>query len=971
MHRHRASNLKQSNKSHKSNKSSKRSLNKRAGGKVQKVQKQNVKKTTAANGVSKAKANRKLITKQRRQASKDKLLQLRRSQGRSAPTLSGLNEFSSSGTLAVTPRLVGIISLSEREHDLETSVTNFLLGNSDETNGSVPESSSVSAKYSKFKREGHITYLPNSCAFRSTYTENYNNDDASIQASLDLCRVCDMVLFLLDGSDADKKSSSMNYDDDITGMNIGDGLSTQTVKTSTTSNTQFDYDHLISSRGDRILSAIKAQGLPTPLAILVNQEGGENSDSDTMSLTSCSSLKSIRRSALKKRLELKKYISRFATTEFGENVCRVMDLDLPVDLQDKNEQNTMQEDSDIQDISQSNVLMIGKTKKILPPSLASKSLIQDHHPTRAALLRTICTTSASPPKWVADMPRSYILSESNSDSLGYSYDPTRRELQVTGFIRGRVPWNVNSLVHLPNIGTFGMKRINSCIPPLSVSRKLKKKSEEKVINSMGSIEVDSEKRESLNMFADADALEGEQNLIGFEEENNFEEASEENGEFNKGFARPAGWNDYQSAWLDAIQDDDNNDVMDFGELAFDLNKKKDSSDTVATEIQMDEMDANDVTEKERRVLIDQRKKDQEDEVQFPDEVEIKEDDKARERFARYRSLKSFRKSYWDPKENLPLSYSTIFHFDSFRATQGDVMADMKDLANAVSLPTAFTSKSADDNMVDEDELSYDAELLEGCVPSGSYVTITIENVSQTAYNRVSSASLLTAVCLLPHEHKMSVIHMALSQTTQCDQHQSDDLPVKSKDVLTFRCGWRTWQSRPIFSQNNLNSDKHKFERFLPTGGAFFAASVLGPVTYAPTPVMVFRQGNKGLGNTQLVAIGTILNVDADRIVVKRIVLTGFPTRVHKRHATVKYMFFTPEDVKWFKPAEITTKHGLQGNILESVGDHGTMKCLFNAPIKQHDTVCLTLYKRVYPKYAPSEVTESETGSIIKHDILVL
>ena len=74
------------------------------------------------------------------------------------------------------------------------------------------------------------------------------------------------------------------------------------------------------------------------------------------------------------------------------------------------------------------------------------------------------------------------------------------------------------------------------------------------------------------------------------------------------------------------------------------------------------------------------------------------------------------------------------------------------------------------------------------------------------------------------------------------------------------------------------------------------------------------------------------------------------------------------------PAGITTKHGLQGNIIQSVGDHGVMKCLFNAPIKQHDTVCLPLYKRVYPKFAPVGKAETEEeegatvggGSLSKH-----
>ena len=187
-----------------------------------------------------------------------------------------------------------------------------------------------------------------------------------------------------------------------------------------------------------------------------------------------------------------------------------------------------------------------------------------------------------------------------------------------------------------------------------------------------------------------------------------------------------------------------------------------------------------------------------------------------------------------------------------------------------------------------------------------------------------------------------------------------EVPVKSKDVLTFRCGWRTWTGRPVFSQHNLNCDKHKFERYLPQEGSFFAASVFGPVTYTPCPVLVFRDIN---GTKELIASGSMIGADADRIVVKRIILTGYPVRVHKRFASVKYMFYDPEDVKWFKPAGLTTKHGLNGKIEESVGEHGTMKCLFNAPIKQHDTVCLCLYKRVYPKFVDDRKAGDEEKTV--------
>ena len=104
---------------------------------------------------------------------------------------------------------------------------------------------------------------------------------------------------------------------------------------------------------------------------------------------------------------------------------------------------------------------------------------------------------------------------------------------------------------------------------------------------------------------------------------------------------------------------------------------------------------------------------------------------------------------------------------------------------------------------------------------------------------------------------------------------------------------------------------------------------------------------------RIMATGTVHSCNPDRVVLKRIILTGFPQRVHKKKAIVKYMFFNAEDVKWFKPLDLFTKYGRRGRIKEPVGTHGAMKCLFDSPVQQNDSVCIALYKRVFPKWPTS------------------
>jgi len=907
-HHHRSGPLKQSNKRNKRSKSSKRSLARVAGGKVE-----GRRAAFKQRLVGHTKADRRHMQQQRRDAKRQELLRRKRGiDGGPAP-----------------PRVVGIISLGEKE-EIEDKLQQLILKEADrvvknEGEGNHGNVSIVTAQFTKHKKDGNLTVLTNSTAFRSQYSTE-NDVDAAVFSALDLCRVCDVLVFVID-ADGQKMEN-------VLGMSIGgDDRSHSTNKTNATSQ---DWDHLISERGDRVLSAVKAQGLSRVVTVLARTEvdlelGAEQDDDDHMTTQSA---RSVRRANLKRKADVKKYVSRFATTEFGVDNDKVIEVSLKED-------SSMEQDG------------MGKEDgAAIDPQNHAKRVLADF------LVRGLCTMSASPSNWVSNLPRSYVLSES------HQYDSETKELHITGYVRGVAPFDVNSLVHVPNLGTFACKSLRKAKNPAMRERKNGLDEDD---DDTGVVVADPLKRENLERFATPDALDGEQNLIGFDEaDEEFEEldadkatTGAEDTDKISSFARPTGWSDYQAAWLDAVDDDAvDADDFDHGELAKELNKK--SSASVATN-GMDLDDANEVSEEERRALIEQRRKQQEEHQEFPDEVQVNEDEKARERFARYRSLKSFKKSYWDPKENLPDSYASIFHFSSFKSTQRAVMAEMRDLVKAAEACNGqFWDGVKKDDSGGQDATMEDTsdgeeeDFLEGCVPTGSYITITLEAVEPQEYKSLAAGSLLCAVALLPHENKVSVLHMGLSN---CND---SEVPIKSKDVLTFRCGWRTWTGCPVFSQNNLNCDKHKFERFLPQSGSFFAASVFGPVTYTPCPVLVFREIN---GTKELVASGSMIGADADRIIVKRIILTGYPVRVHKRFASVKYMFYDPEDVKWFKPAGLTTKHGLNGKIEESVGEHGTMKCLFNAPIKQHDTVCLCLYKRIYPKFVEERKSGKDEGTV--------
>jgi pre-rRNA-processing protein TSR1 len=345
--------------------------------------------------------------------------------------------------------------------------------------------------------------------------------------------------------------------------------------------------------------------------------------------------------------------------------------------------------------------------------------------------------------------------------------------------------------------------------------------------------------------------------------------------------------------------------------------------------------------KQLSAYLEQRRKDEDEDLEFPDEVETPHEIPAKVRFARYRGLKFFRKSPWDPYENLPRDYGRIFQFENFASTRRRVTSQQ----NA------------------------------GKVPAGSYVTLRILDVPIHA-SRVFDLGngtlegcpkkLLWVVGLLQYEHKKTTVHFSI-------QKRDDyDAPIKSKDEVVLQMGWRRFRCAPLYSEASRDGGNgvFKYERFLQ------AKRLTIGTTYAPVtfhgPVLMLQPGEHGSESPQLQATGNLLAAEATRKITKRIVLTGHPFKLHRKIAVVRWMFFSPEDVAWFKPVQLHTKFGRTGHIRESLGTHGYMKCIFDGPLKQNDTVCMPLYKRVFPKMfatllppsIPGEV-EAETWTSLK------
>ncbi|KAI3834390.1 hypothetical protein MKW92_050671 [Papaver armeniacum] len=509
------------------------------------------------------------------------------------------------------------------------------------------------------------------------------------------------------------------------------------------------------------------------------------------------------------------------------------------------------------------------------------------------------------PLWRSQRP--YLIAH-EVDLIVNDGSPGLCTLLLSGYLRAH-DLSVNQLVHVSGSGDFQMSKIDVLQDPnplkAGTGQDLMDSDEHHGTQIIHSLFPDLSKQQSLVIENDPKPDLGEQT---WPTEMEMTKADE--------YQRRIMINTYENQATEFFEGKDNQNS---GSDCFHVEDQEDYSDEdvdADTVMEEDEDITKEMIRDEIRKIHDAQAEDEE----YPDEVDTPLDVLARVRFGKYQGLKSFRTSVWKDKNPPPREYARIFSFRNYKATQKCVLENARDIGQRT---------------------------LDECIPVGSYARIHVKDVSVSVALRLCSlvkSKHVVASGLLEHESKMSVLHFSIKK------HKSYHFPVKGKESLIFHVGFRQFVARPIFSSDSINSHQHKMEKFLHEG-RFSIASVYAPISFPPSPLIALKRGRDGeVGFPAVAAIGSLKSIDPERIILKKITFTGYPRRVSKLKATVRYMFHDPIDVSYFKRCEIWTKNGVRGNIKESVGTHGTMKCTFNRSIQQHDTVCMSLFKRVYPKW---------------------
>ena len=519
--------------------------------------------------------------------------------------------------------------------------------------------------------------------------------------------------------------------------------------------------------------------------------------------------------------------------------------------------------------------------------------------------------------------RPYVVAES-IEVVQAASEPT---LKLVGRVRGTRALDVNQLLHISGIGDFQMKRM-TLVP-------LRRRGAQMDIDSPISVIPDPSKQErpfdpSSLPTEEIDNEMSQHGTGSVEDEKLLVKVPKGTSAYQARIIYEAGLEEAESSESEqeSIVDDEKapltlSDEESETEL-LDLNAAEAAEEDTAKRREMEALEAEQVTEDYAALKREQMESNEPLSKHFPDAVEAPEDESARVRYAKYRGVQSLRTSEWDTEcDQMPAYFSAISQFGNFK----------------LSMKRALSPAEGEENSPFQPGCRVEIEI----ALNGHYdQTALMTKVSSFLQNPLQAPFVVFG--LLPHENKYSILNFSVQPRVLPGQ-----AVPRSKQPVLMISGFRRLEVAPIYSDASSNLSLHPLHRSMPTDRPCIA-SVIVPIAYPPMPIMLFQAG-RAPNSVSLFASGSLESVNPNRICLKRISFIGYPFKIHRRTATVRFMFFNPSDVNWFKPVELVSSHQhRRGHIKESLGTHGYMKCIFDKQIQQNEQIAMHLYKRTFPKW---------------------
>jgi pre-rRNA-processing protein TSR1 len=601
---------------------------------------------------------------------------------------------------------------------------------------------------------------------------------------------------------------------------------------------------------------------------------------------------------------------------------------------------------------------IEPVKQRLPVVSSLKSFITHFHPEQekiysldsrqecSNLMRSLCNTTPKGVRWRDE--RSWMLVE-DIEWARSGMAPTI----LTGVVRGK-GLSADRLVQVGDWGTFQIERITAA--PLAPR---KKRGEEVMVDENAEEETlaePTEDQDGLDDLAPEEAdMDDDEDMDAATtmttskkgvllDDHHYFSDDDQVQELQMPKRVPKGTSKYQAAWM--LDDEDISDSgSDLEDHDMDVEEEEEEA---RPEDGMEGLAGDTMTEAgpseypqsvafiepdadEDAMALEAYRKSKrteaEDDMEFPDEVELHPGVLARERLAKYRGLKSLRSSPWQEDEDRayePEEWQRLLRIPDYQASR----------------------------------IRAAREALVGGVAPGTRVHIYIKGVPVAIQKTYDASRPVTVFSFLRHEHKRTAVNILINL--------SSDSPtsIKAKEELIVQYGPRRFVINPLFSQGGSTpNDVHKYCRYLHPGQSA-VATFMGPVTWGSVPALFFKRTVPGSETEDeeedeerpalpltLVATGTTLPPSTSRVIAKRAILTGHPYHIHKKIVTIRYMFFNREDVEWFKALPLWTRRGRSGFFKEALGTHGYFKATFDGRINPQDSIGVSLYKRVWPRNA--------------------